>query len=225
MSLLSVIGGFVSAAISIVGPVISTMSDVLINKLPPVIEVAKVAIETISMVISKVCEVLNIAPLDEKAGELGAKVMQDGTRPKLDEESTQEYLDYLRNDVKLDEEKYVKMSDEEKLACEALGISLKAKSIEEKTNVELPPEFLVTIAKSKLKYEQVEKFINAFSENGISSMEQFAKYISNDLSEKDAAKVGNIVKSAIRELSPEMSDEDIQNEIVSMKKDYFFNDN
>lgn len=224
MGILAAIGGFFSAAISTVGPVISKVADVLINKLPPIIEVAKIVIGTISEVVSKVCGTLNIAPSDENAEELGAKTMQEGTRSKMDGETTQEYLDYLRNEVSLDKEKFDKMTPEEKLACEALGTSMKAKSIEEKTGVELPPEFLITIAKSKMKYQQVERFINAFSQSGISSMGEFTKYISNDMSESEAAKVGSVIKGAMRELTPEMSDADIQSEIVSMKKDYFSNE-
>lgn len=221
MSFLAAIGGFVSAAISVVGPVIATVADVLVNKLPVAIETAKVVIGTISFVVSKVCEILDIAPPDEKADELGAKAMQEGTRPKMEEETTQEYLDYLRNDVKLDQEKYARMSDNEKLACGALGTTMLAKSIEEKTGVELPPEFLTTIAKARLRYEQVEKFIRAFSENGIDSMGEFTRYISNDMSETDASRVGTIVKESIKELSPEMSEAEIQREIVEMKKGYF----
>jgi len=221
MSLFTAIGGFISLAISTVGPVIATITDVLINKLPPAIEVAKVTIAAISVVVSELCEVLDIAPSNEKVDELGAKVMQEDTRPKLEEESTQEYLDYLRNDVKLNEEKYMSMSETEKIACEALGTSMLAKSIEEKTGIELPPEFLLTISKSKLRYEQVEKFIHTFSENEIYSMGEFTKYISNNMSETEAVKVGGVVKEAIKELSPEMTDADIQKEIVAMKRDYF----
>ncbi|MCX4321115.1 MAG: hypothetical protein OSJ44_15595, partial [Lachnospiraceae bacterium] len=68
------------------------------------------------------------------------------------------------------------------------------KSVEEKTGIELPPEFLLTIAKSRLRYEQVEKFIHSFSDSGINSMGEFTKYISNDMSKEEAGKVGNVVK-------------------------------
>lgn len=224
MSFLAAIGGFFSAIIPTVGPSISTVADVLFNKLPPIIEAARIVIGTISEVVSKVCEALNIAPLGENAEELGAKAMQEGTRSKMDEETTQEYLDYLRNEVPLDKDKLDTMTPEEKVACAVLGTSMKAKSIEEKTGVELPPEFLISIAKSKMRHEQVERFINAFSQNGIISMGEFTRYISNDMSEDDALKVGNVIKGAMKELTPEMSEEDIQNEIVSMKKDYFTSD-
>lgn len=224
MSLLAAIGGLITTAISTVGPVIAKAATTLVTKLPTIIEVAKVTIGAISTVVSKVSEVLGIAPADEKVDELGAKAMQEGTRAKMDEESTQEYLDYLRNDVELDTEKFDKMSEKEKIECEALGTSMLSKSIEEKTGVELPVDFLMTIPRMKLDYKQVEKFIDAFSENNIESMGEFTKYISNEMSDKEAEKVGDVVEGALKELSPEMTDEDIQSEIVSMKKEYFSNE-
>lgn len=182
-------------------------------------------IGVISAVVSKLSEVLEIAPPNEKVDELGVKAMQEGTRPKMEEESTQEYLDYLRNDVKLDEEKYAKMSEKEKVACEALGTTMLAKSIEEKTGVELSPDFLLSISKAKLRYEQVEKLLQEFSANNINSMDEFTEYISNEMTEEKAEKVGKVIEGAVRELSPDLSNEEIQREIVEMKRNYFSENN
>lgn len=221
MGFLGLIGGLISAAVSVVGAVIATVADVLINKLPPALELASMVIGAISTVVSKVNEAFGLAPANENVEELGAKALQQDTRAKMDDETTQEYLDYLRNDVEFDEEKFAEMSEQEKIECEVLGTSMLAKSIEEKTGVELSPDFLLTISKSKMRYEQVEKFIRAFSDNGISSMGEFTRYISNDMSEEAAGKVGNVIEGAIREMSPELSDLEIQKEIVAMKQEYF----
>lgn len=220
MGIFSAIGGFISSAVHTVGSAISSVASTLVSRLPDVVIAAKIVIETVSTVIAKVSEVLGIAPQNENLEELGAKVMQEDTRAKMPEETAQEYLDYLRNDVKLDEEKFSKMSPEEKTVCSALGTSMVAKSIEEKTGVEIPADFLITIAKSKLKFEQVSKFINAFSENGIGSMGEFTKYITNDLTEDRSIKIGGIVKESLKDINPTFSEEDIQNEIVDMKRSY-----
>lgn len=225
MGFLSAVGSFISEACSVVGSAIASVADALVLRLPPLIEGAKAAIEIISAIISKVCDALGITSANENTEELGAKAMQEGTRPKTEEETTEEYLNYLRNDVSLDQEKFDHMTKEEKIACQALGTTMKAKCIEEKTGVEVTPEFLMTIERSKLRYEQVEGFINAFKKEGIESMDAFAKYISNDMSDEEAARIGGVVKGAIRELSQEMTDEEIQSEIVSMKKNYFSSEN
>ena len=222
--LISCVGEFLSTAIPAVGDWIANATRTLISKLPEVFEFAANAMNFISSVTSKISERLDIAPANEKLYELGAKAMQEEARPKIDTETTQEYLDYLRKDVDFDENKFSKMPETEKLACEALGTTLVAKSVEEKTGVEIPPEFLYTIYKSKIGYERAEKFIHAFSDNGIKSMGEFSKYISNDMSELDANVIDSVVRKALKEINPKMSDEDIQNEIINMKQEYFSED-
>lgn len=220
LGIFSAVGSFISGVVSTVGSFIASSATRLVTRLPEVVLAARVVIDVIATVISKVAEALGIAPKDENPEELGAKSMQEGTRPRNDFESTQEYLDYLRKDVKLDEEKYAKMSDEQKIACSALGTTMVAKSIEEKAGVEVPPEFLETIYKSKLRYEQVEKCINSFAYNGITSMGEMTKYITNDLSEDEASKIGGVIKDSLKELSPSMTNAEIQQEIIAMKKSY-----
>lgn len=220
LGIFSAVGSFISGVVSTVGSFIASSATRLVTRLPEVVLAARVVIDVIATVISKVAEALGIAPKDENPEELGAKSMQEGTRPRSDFESTQEYLDYLRKDVKLDEEKYAKMSDEQKIACSALGTTMVAKSIEEKAGVEVPPEFLETIYKSKLRYEQVEKCINYFAYNGITSMGEMTKYITNDLSEDEASKIGGVIKDSLKELSPSMTNAEIQQEIIAMKKSY-----
>lgn len=62
--------------------------------------------------------------------------------------------------------------------------------------------------------------IKAFSDVGIPSLNEYIRYISNDMSEAEAKITGNAVKEAIHEMAPEMSQEDIQSEIIAMKRSY-----
>lgn len=224
---MSFFGGLVAAAVSVVSAVVHTVGSAivagttaLLAKLPGEVIKAKIIMDAIATIVSKVAEFFGLAPADEDVEILGAKAMQNDVRPQMEGETTKEYLDYLRKEVTLDEEKYAKMSDVEKLACSALGTTMITKSIEEKTGVELPPEFLFTISKAKLRYEQVTKFIEAFRDNGIISMGDFTKYISNNLPEVQAQKVGNVIKGTLKEMNVEMSDADIQKQVIDMKREY-----
>jgi len=220
MGLLALIGGAISAVAATIGPALSAAATFVVTKLPVILETAAVCVSAISTVVTKVSEMLNIAPPGEIPEELGAKVMQEKTRPIGPEETTQEYLDYLRNEVELDREKFEKMTKEERLNCEIIGDTMLAKSIEEKTGIELPGDFLYTIPQAKLEYQTVLALIKSFSDAGISSLDDFTRYIANDMSEAEAETVGNAVKNAIQETSPEMSQEEIQKEIVAMKQEY-----
>ena len=220
MSILAAIGGFISTAASVIGPALSTAATFIATKLPAILQTASIVVGAITSIVTNISKMLNIAPEDEQPDELGAKTLQEGTRPIKEGETTQEYLDYLRNEVILDREKYEKMTPEQKLNCEIIGDTMLAASIEEKTGVERPPEFLVAAGKVQMGYQTVNALINAFSNNGIDSLGDYTKYIENDMSEKDAVKVGSAVREAIFELNPDMTLEDIEAEVVAMKQKY-----
>ena len=218
-ALFAAVTSFISTVVTVVKPVL-TAATALVAKLPEIIVKAKEVVDTIATVVSAVAEILGIAPKGENPEELGAKAMQEGTRSQLEGESTQEYLDYLRRDVTLDEAKFKAMSTEERIACSSIGISMVSKSIGEKAGVELTPDFLLTIPKANLSALQVTKLVNAFASNGISTMDDFTGYIKNDLSEDRAPKIGNIVRNSLKELNPSLSDAEIQHEIIDMKSSY-----
>ena len=77
--LFSAIGTFISSVASTIGPVLSQAASFMATKLPGILEKAIVYVDAISTIVTKVSEVLNIAPPGEKPEELGAKTMQDGT--------------------------------------------------------------------------------------------------------------------------------------------------
>lgn len=221
MSILATIGGFISAAVSVIGPAISTAATYIATKLPTIIETASVIVSGITSIVTNISRILNIAPEDEKTDELGAKTLQEGTRPIEEGETAQEYLDYLRNEVDLDREKYDNMTAEQKLNCEIIGDAMVATSIQEKTGIGIPPEFLVVAGKGHMGYETANALIKTFLNNGIESLGDYVKYIDNDMSEKDAVKVGGAVREAISEVNPEMTPQDIEAEIVAMKREYY----
>lgn len=219
MSFFAFIGAAISVVASVIGPALSAAATYIAAKLPTVLMACEV-VGSISAIMINISRNLDIAPDDERPDELGAKVMQEDTRPIMPTETTQEYLDYLRNEVELDREKYEKMTTEQKVNCEIVGDTMLAKSIEEKTGVGLPPEFLVAAGRINLDYKTVNELINSFSSNGINSLGDYQKYISNNMSEKDAVKVGSAVREAISYSNPEMTQEDIEAEIVAMKQGY-----
>lgn len=220
MSILAAIGGVISTVASVIGPALSTAATFIATKLPAFLQTASIVVGAITSIVTNVSKMLDIAPEDEQPDELGAKTLQEGTRPIKEGETTQEYLDYLRNEVTLDREKYEKMTTEQKLNCEIIGDTMLAASIEEKTGVGIPPEFLVAAGKVQMGYQTVNALINAFSNNGIDSLGNYTKYIENDMSEKDAVKVGSAVREAISEVNPDMTPEDIEAEVVAMKREY-----
>ena len=219
---LAAIGTFISTAISTVGPVIATAVSTFVAKLPPALEVAQKIVNIASTVMTGVSAIMNLGPEDEDVAALGAKTMQDNVRPKAEGESAKEYLDYLRNDVTLNEEEFDELSDYDKMRCEALGTFMIAKSIEERAGVELSPDFVMAISKAKLSAEQTEKLISAMSEVRMESQEIY-KYISRapEMTLEEKREAERVVIDAIAEVSPELSEDEIKNEVMEMKQEYW----
>lgn len=71
-----------------------------------------------------------------------------------------------------------------------------------------------------MQYQTVLSLIKAFSAAGLPSLNEYIQYISNNMSESESRVVGDAVKNAFRETYPEMSHEDIQREIIAMKREY-----
>lgn len=228
MSLLALIGAglaaaasFVSSAVSVIGGAVASTAVSIMTKLPVVVEKALPVVRAIGTIINAVSPFVGIqAPDNENMEEIGAKAMQDGTRPRRPDETAQEYLDYLRNEVELNEEKYEKLTNDQKLGCATVGIALRAEEMSDFTGVQISPEFLVMAQKSKMQYEQISKMIEVFKNNGETTLDDVPKYLDNTLDESKVERVGGLVKETIKENDPHLEDREIYEEIIEMKRNY-----
>ena len=136
---------------------------------------------------------------------------------KFEDETMEDYLNYLRNEVELDKEKMLHMSDEDKLKCSAIGTGMLSEAINEKTHVALSPEFMYEMQKMNLSGERISKYIDAFSENDIDTLDSLTKYLRGQLNEDDASTIGNIVENVEQEINPNGSFGDVLQTIEDMK--------
>ncbi len=150
--------------------------------------------------------------------ELGQKAMQEGTRPKMEDESTEQYIEYLRNEVKLDEEKWQTMTPEDMLKANALGTAIITTAISEKSGVDISADFITTIPKLELSANQISEYIKTFKENGIDSLDDLTDYLRGELSDDKKTEILQIVKETEGKLHPDFSNGEILCEIDSMKE-------
>jgi hypothetical protein len=224
MSFLSGLGSFISSACSLVasafssvGSGISSFATRLIMPLPPQIQLAITAIIVIAEIVCEIAEILGLKPDKETAEELGAKA-KDADLKRDDFESTEAYIDYLRNEVAFDREKFEKMSAEEQLACLAVGTSLYATNIEEKFGIGLSPDFLLKAGKLEMKALEVKAYMDAFKENGLADMKYMSDFLTGKLDEKTDNKVESAIISGLKAINPQISEKDIQTKIGDMTK-------
>ncbi|MGL4731723.1 MAG: hypothetical protein ACRCW0_09075 [Clostridium sp.] len=225
-ALLGGLGALAASAISTIGTAISTVGAAVVTgakALIPELKTAMVVIDVVCKVCSIVSEIahkLGLVEQDEKIEEIGAKTLQEDTRGRLDGESASEYMEYLRNEVELDREKFEKMKDEDKIACSTLGTRLVADSIEEKLSFELPSKALLAAGFANTDSQELKSIIDNFKKNNINSLDKFDKYLSNDLNLSENIKINKIIVDSIKESNERLSNEDSVQKVLDMKKGY-----
>lgn len=128
----------------------------------------------------------------------------------------EDYFEYLRNEVKLDEERWKNMTDAERLQANVTGVSMVATAISEKTKVDLSSDFIIAMKEMEMTAQQVCEYIKTFSEKyrldgffyGLSSWRIIGRL---------KKEVFNAIEETESKLHPDYSDGDILVEINSMK--------
>lgn len=218
----STVGSLCSAVVSTVsssiGGIVSTF-----GKLLPTIGQIVTGIQLvvkIADVIVKVADYFGILDDSAKLDEIGAKQMQEGTRPQMENESAEDYLNYLTNEVTLDEKNFEESTPEDKYVQNAVGLGIVSQAISEKVGVNIDTDFLIAIEKLKFQSSQVISLLKNLGNNDIGSTEKFVGYLKNELTNSETTSTGKAIKDSLSELNPQLSNEEIQKEIVKMKEDF-----
>ncbi len=179
MGLLSAIGNIVSTAVSFVSGAISSIGASIggfaktvlgiMEKLPfPGLQIA-------AKFIHSVVNVLGIRSEDDPEV-LGAKAVQSDKSIDDFDNNTEDYINYLRNEVELDKERFGKMTTEERRGCKAIGMTIETKAIEENIGgISISPECLATIAKIqnsgiKLDPDRLVNVVTSLKESGVTNL-------------------------------------------------------
>ena len=216
--ILGFLGGIASAAIGIVSGVVSTIGSVAASVARTIISIAPTMEKIVIFrnVITAIAQVLGILNPEEDTEEIGAKVMQEDTRPRMPNESAEDYLNYLRMDVELEREKKDQMDEKDRMACIAMGSALTLETLSEKGTAQLTPEFVMNASKTKLAPEHIIHIASSFEKNQI-GVNKFNDYFENKLNGNDLLNVNTVMKESIKEIHPDMTDKEIRNEIYQMK--------
>ncbi len=213
MGLFSFIGDCISSAVSAVGSAISAVGRAVVDTAKVLIREAAGYIETIAKAVKEVCLDLDIIEPEDEVEELGAKAM--ACDKKLEDfDSASEYIEYIKENITLDKAKMDERSDAEKLGHKALGISILAKGMEEKTGVTIPAEFLPEVGRHDIKSDKVLDIISSYKENN--NLSDFPDYLRGNLDLKDRINAGKKMEKVVSKMVPEMSETEIDKKIMEM---------
>jgi hypothetical protein len=208
----------ISSAISVVSNAVSTVGKALVTGATKLLEIAGEKLEEIVNIIETVGKILDVISQNENVDELGAKAMQSEKKPE-DFDKVSEYIEYLKNDVELDIDKFNNAKTEDKFARKAIGATVISKGIEEKKGILIPLGFWKEVAKQEMGSIEIDKTIDLFKDNKMDN--KFSEYMNGKLEYSDEIKVGKMVVDMYRELEPNMTIEEIEGKVMKMeaKKD------
>ena len=220
MGLFSAIGGFFSGVCSAISSAFSSLGSSLTTFATKIVELAGPLLETVGKIASLVAKFLGVTEELENPLELGLRAEMSDKKPE-DFDSYKDYINYIKNEVKIDEEKLKNASDIDKAKYSAIGSGILIKGIEDKKGMDIGADVFVALA--KIGMETLDKMGGARGGDAIldtfkdGKLSEFAKYVSGDLnSVKDKIMVSDKLTETFKNLNPEMDIKDIQKEVMDM---------
>ena len=212
MGFLGVFGGMLSSVFT----TISSMGGALATTASNFLKVVAPWLGAVVQIIQIVATLLGVINKDENIEEVGAKAMQTDSKKPEEFDSNAKYIEYLRDEVELDKEKFENAGEVEKIAMNAVGATIVVKGIEEKKGFDIPNDVWVQMAKINLtdKANEIDKILDTFKDDKFDS---FIEYTKGNLDEKNEFKVKNEFVKMYKELEPNSTTEELENKVMKME--------
>lgn len=179
----SAIGSVCSAVCSAVSSVCSSIGGAIMGGIGSLAPVISPWLSVAVAVISVLAEIFTEKPKEEKPEELGMKAEQADKKPE-DFDSINDYIEYLRQEIKVDAAKLENLSEEERMKYQAVGLGLYVKNIEEKQGMKLDPAFLKVVPEMiNLGYtaQDIGNLMQSMKKNGVNDMKMYPEFIKGEL--------------------------------------------
>lgn len=195
------------------------LGQILMPKLPQM-EIVILMVKVISVI----AEVLHIKePEKDHPEELALKAEEADKKPE-DFNSTQEYIEYLQKEVKLDEKKTEKLSPEEKAAYSMVGSYLYTKAIAEKLSLDkdIDASLIMDIVKLNkdlgVKPEFFITVIRELKSKGITDANVIHDFLHNNVKDlKTTTNVEECFFKSFKETNSDMTGKEIYDKLADME--------
>lgn len=179
----SAIGSVCSAVCSAVSSVCSRIGGAIMGGIGSLAPVISPWLSVAVAVISVLAEIFTEKPKEEKPEELGMKAEQADKKPE-NFDSINDYIEYLRQEIKVDAAKLENLSEEERMKYQAVGLGLYVKNIEEKQGMKLDPAFLKVVPEMiNLGYtaQDIGNLMQSMKKNGVNDMKMYPEFMKGEL--------------------------------------------
>lgn len=172
-------------------------------------------------IVSDVLFVLGV--VSDPSSELGLKI-EKADKSAEDFDSTEDYIQYLHDEIELDKDKVENLSSEEKIGYSISGIAVQAAALGEKVGMTISPTFMEFVAKMKdvfgtiIDAKKLISILISSNEDGLKQSNDIVDYFTGT-GTSDRIKTGSICEDVFKNEFGEQGDELISDIKTEARKD------
>ncbi|MUL11058.1 hypothetical protein [Aliivibrio fischeri] len=187
-----------------VGPMIAKYAPIVIKtlgeNLPKMIQL----VEAVSLA-------ANVLKPNDKVEELGAKAMAADRKPE-DFEQINDYINYLRNEVEVDEAT-LSQDPIDKTVRQAIGTSIALKALGNELNTDISLPFLSKVSELGIESKVILEIIKSYAKSGLNP-DDVEAYINDELNLDESDKHSDLIAEAYHKAYPSMTTQEIEQAVM-----------
>lgn len=204
----------VPSIITTITKIASSIGPMIAKYAPMVIEIVGKNLPKVVNTVEAISLVADVLKPNESADELGAKAMAAEKTPE-DFEQINDYIDYLRNDVEIDEEN-LSTDAVDVITRQAVGVAIAVKGIGQALEADVSIPFLNAISELDIDPTVVVALVKSYESSGLNS-DDVQKYLGDSLSIEDTHRHSNVFVNAYQTVNPTMSVEEAEDAVMDLR--------
>lgn len=204
----------IPSIITTIAKIASSIGPMIAKYAPMVIEIVGKNLPKVVNTVEAISLVADVLKPNERADELGAKAMAAEKTPE-DFEQINDYIDYLRNDVIIDEEN-LSTDAVDVITRQAVGVAIAVKGIGQALEADVSIPFLNAISELDIDPTVVVALVKSYESSGLNS-DDVQKYLGDSLSIEDTHRHSNVFVNAYQTVNPTMSVEEAEDAVMDLR--------
>lgn len=204
----------IPSIITTITKIASSIGPMIAKYAPMVIEIVGKNLPKVVNTVEAISLVADVFKPNESADELGAKAMVAEKTPE-DFEQINDYIDYLRNNVEIDEEN-LSTDPVDVITRQAVGVAIAVKGIGQALEADVSIPFLNAISELDIDPTVVVALVKSYESSGLNS-DDVQKYLGDSLSIEDTHRHSNVFVNAYQTANPTMSVEEAEDAVMDLR--------
>lgn len=201
----------IPSAITVISQLAAQLGPMITKYAPIVIKIAGENLPKLAQVLERISIASDVLMPNEKVDELGAKAIAADKTPD-DFDQINDYIDYLRNDVKVDES-ILSQDPSDVLVRQSVGAVVLLKGLSKELGIDVSLPFLNKLSELGIRAEVVLEIIKAYKKSELSP-DGVEAYINGELTLDETKKHSDCLLSAYQNAYPLITQEEVEQAVM-----------